>query len=62
MSQSKKFIITQDKSVSDKLIAHGFLLLSNNCGTYTFVNEPRENFNFSKFDMTKIHFTDKLFI
>lgn len=62
MSQSKKFIITQDKSMSDQLVAHGFLLLSNNCGTYTFVNEPQENFSFANFDMTKIHFTNKLFI
>jgi hypothetical protein len=62
MSQSKKFIITEDKSMSDQLIAHGFLLLSNNCGVYTFVNEPHNNFSFDNFDMTKIHFTDKLFI
>ena len=62
MSQSKKFIITQDKSTSDQLIACGFLLLSNNCGTYTFVNESQKNFNFDHFDMIKIHFTDKLFI
>lgn len=62
MPQSKKFIITQDKSMGDQLIAHGFLLLSNNCGTYTFVNEQKENFNFSSIDATKIHFTDKLFI
>lgn len=62
MSQSKKFIITQDKSMSDQLIAHGFLLLSNNCGVYTFVNEPQKNFSFDSFDLTKIHFTNKLFI
>lgn len=62
MPQSKKFIITQDKSMSDQLVAHGFLLLSNNCGTYTFVNEQKENFNFSSIDAAKIHFTDKLFI
>lgn len=62
MPQSKKFIITKDKSMSDALIAHGFLLLSNNCGTYTFVNEQKENFNFSSIDHTKIYFTDKLFI
>ena len=63
MPQSKKFIITQDKSMSEQLIAHGFLLLSNNCGVYTFVNEPQK-FNFSKldFDATKMHFTDKLYI
>ena len=62
MSQSKKFIITKDKSMSDQLVTHGFLLLSNNCGTYTFVNESKENFSFDNFDMTKIHFTNKLFI
>ena len=62
MSQLKKFIITEDKSMSDQLIAHGFLLLSNNCGVYTFVNEPQKNFCFDNFDMTKIHFTNKLFI
>lgn len=62
MSQSKKFITTQDKSMSDKLIACGFLLLSNKCGTYTFVNEPQKNFSFANLDMTKIHFTDRLFI
>ena len=62
MSQSKKFIVTQDKSVSDKLVAYGFLLLSNNCGTYTFMNDPQKYFNFDNFETTKIHFTDKLFI
>ncbi len=62
MSQQKKFIITQDKSMSDQLVAHGFLLLSNNCGTYTFVNESQKNFSFDNFDMTKIYFTNKLFI
>ena len=62
MSQSKKFIITQDKSMSDQLIAHGFLLLSTHCGVYTFVNEQHTNFCFDNFDMTKIYFTDKLFI
>ena len=62
MSQPNKFIITQDKSMSDELIARGFLLLSNNSGTYTFVNKMPENFSFADFDMTKIHFTNKLCI
>ena len=62
MPQFKKFIITQDKSMSDILITHGFLLLSNNCGTYTFVNKPQNGFSFDNFDITKIHYTDKLFI
>ena len=62
MSQSKKFIITQDESMSDKLIAHGFLLLSNNSGTYTFVNRQPENFTFDAFDVKKLHFTNNLYL
>ena len=60
MPQSKKFIITQDKSMSDKLIAHGFLLLSNNSGTYIFINQVPEKFSFNEFDVKKIHFTNNL--
>ena len=59
---NKKFIITQDQSVGNFLIAHGFRLLSNISGTYTFVNEQKENLNFSNIDFSKVHFTDKLFI
>lgn len=58
----KKFIITQDKSVSNELIAHGFHLLSNVGGTYTFVNEAQEKFNFASIDNTKLHFTNILHI
>lgn len=60
MSQQEKFIITQDKSVSNILIAHGFTLLSNVCGTYTFVNITPEKFNFDSIDATKVYFTNKL--
>ena len=58
----KKFIITQDKTVSNILIAHGFRLLSNVCGTYTFMNNTPEKFNFDSVDTTKLHFTNKLTI
>lgn len=60
MPQNKKFIITQDNSMSNILIAHGFRLLSNICGTYTFVNQTAEKFNFNSVDTAKIHFTNKL--
>lgn len=60
MSQLKKFIITQDKSMSDQLIARGFLLLSNISGTYTFINKAPENFSFNEFDVKKLHFTNNL--
>ena len=62
MSQPNKFIITQDKTMSDELIARGFLLLSNKGGMYTFINKPPENFSFANYDMTKVHFTNKLCI
>ena len=60
MSQSKKFIITKDKSMSDQLVAHGFLLLSNVSGIYTFINKTTENFSFNDFDVKKLHFTNNL--
>lgn len=60
MPQSKNFIITQDESVGNILIAHGFRLLSNICGVYTFVNDTNKKFNFDSIDTTKIHFTNKL--
>lgn len=60
MPQKKNFIITQDKSVSNILIAYGFRLLSNICGVYTFVNDTNKKFNFDSIDTTKIHFTNKL--
>lgn len=60
MPQDKKFIITKDKSVGDTLIAHGFHLLSNISGTYTFVNKVPEKFSFDAFDLNKVHFTNKL--
>lgn len=62
MIKSKKFIVVQSESVANQMIAHGFILLSNICGTYTFVNEHKDNFNFSSIDTTKVVFTDKLFI
>ena len=60
MPQSKKFIITKDKSMSDQLIAHGFLLLSNVSGVYTFINKDPEKFSFNEFDVKKLHFTNNL--
>ena len=65
----KKFIITQDESVSNILLAHGFRLVSHIGNTYTFVNETvelflenGEKFNFSSIDATKLHFTNILHI
>ena len=60
MDKSKNFIIVQSESVANQLIAHGFHLLSNVCGTYTFINETKEKFDFNSIDITKVHFTNKL--
>lgn len=62
MPQNKNFIVTQDKSVSNVLIAHGFRLLSNVSGTYTFINQAPEKFDFSSIDIKKLHFTNKISI
>lgn len=58
----KKFIITQDESVSNVLLAHGFHLASHIGNTYTFMNETQEKFNFASIDTTKLHFTNILHI
>ena len=61
MSQSKhKFIITADKVAADKLISAGFQLISQNGGSYTFLNSPPKNFKFEQFDTTKFAYTNIL--
>ena len=60
MPQLKKFIITKDESVRDVLIANGFSLLSDICGTYTFANSGNIKFGFEKIDIKKIVYTDRL--
>lgn len=58
----KKFIITQDQSVGNLLLANGFYLVSNVSGVYTFLNKIPEKFNFDSVDNTKIHYTNILHI
>lgn len=60
MSQLEKFIITQDKSVSDQLIAHGFVLVSQIGDTYTFLNQPPKHFSFGALDKSKYCFSNIL--
>lgn len=57
----KKFIITTDKSVADKLSIAGFVLMSQIGGTYTFMNNQK-NFNFSDIGKGKIYHTNTLSI
>lgn len=60
MPQSKKFIITQSEAVANQLLANGFRLLTNFCGTYTFENKTSATFNFEEIDIKKLVFTNKL--
>lgn len=60
MPQSKKFIMTQDKSTCDKLLASGFCLLSSVGGTYTFANTGNINLNFDEINIKKLVYTDRL--
>lgn len=60
MDKSKNFIVVQSETVANQLIAHGFHLISNVCGTCTFMNETKEKFDFNSIDTTKVHFTNKL--
>ncbi len=50
----KQFIKTTDKETANKLIAHGFNLISQIGDLYVFVNQPPKNFNFDVIDETKI--------
>ena len=56
----KKFIMTKDKSIANKMIAHNFKLVSSISGMYTFINDTPENFTFDIFDVKKLHFTNNL--
>ena len=63
MPQSKQnFIMTMDEPTAKKLIAVGFKLISQNGGSYTFINQPPKNFNFEQFDESKVRYTNMLSI
>jgi len=54
---NKKFIVVYDKSAANKLIAAGFVLVSQIGDSYTFMNNQK-NFNFA--DISKVHYTNIL--
>lgn len=56
----KKFIVTADELMANKMIANQFKLVSANSGIYTFVNKVPEKFSFNEFDVKKLHFTNNL--
>lgn len=56
---NKKFIIVNDKSTADKLVAAGFVLLSQIGGTYTFQNDPKK-LTFAGLDTNKLCYSNIL--
>lgn len=56
----KKFIMVQDSETATKLLSSGFQLVSQVNGTYTFINEVPQRFNFSEVDAKKLAYTDIL--
>lgn len=46
----KNFIKTSDKETADKLIAEGFVLVSQNGNVYTFLNQFPKNFVLNETD------------
>ena len=60
MSQKKIFIKTTDKETAEKLMFAGFQLVSQDNGTYTFLNQLPKNFSFEEVDKTKMAYTNIL--
>ena len=46
----KKFIITKDECVANKLLVSGFKLMGQTSGVWTFINNIPKNFNFNEID------------
>ena len=55
-----KFIIVQDETTANQLVANGFSLVSNTNGTYTFMNMVPKHFNFENIDVKKLVYTNML--
>lgn len=55
-----KFIKTTDTETANKLIAFGFILVSQIGSVYTFLNEMPQNITFESVDQSKIVYDDKL--
>ena len=56
----KKFILTKDESVANKLITCGFQLVSKSNDVWTFMNMPPKNFSFAEIEKGKYSYTDIL--
>ena len=57
---NKKFIIVQDETTANKLVASGFQLVSKVNDTYTFMNQVPQHFRFDEIDKSKLAYTNIL--
>ena len=57
---NKKFIIVQDETTANKLVASGFQIVSKINNTYTFMNQVPRHFNFDEIDKSKLAYTNIL--
>ena len=57
---NKKFVVTKDEVIANKMIERKFKLVSAIAGVYTFINESSDRFNFDAFDVKKVCFTNNL--
>ena len=56
----KKFIITKDESVANKLVTCGFQLVSKSNDVWTFMNIAPKNFSFTEIEKGKYSYSDIL--
>jgi hypothetical protein len=56
----KKFIITKDESTANKLANHGFKLVNQANGVWTFMNIIPQNFSFAEIEKGKYSYSDIL--
>ena len=56
---NKKFIVTRDPDVAQRLAAT-FKQVNNSNGTWVFLNEVSTSFSFEQFDRTKFYYTNVL--
>lgn len=59
---NKKFIIVQDETTANKLVASGFQIVSKINNTYTFMNQVPQHFSFDEVDKSKLAYTNILSI
>lgn len=56
----KKFIITKDESVANKLVTCGFQLVNKSNDVWTFMNITPKNFSFAEIEKGKYSYSDIL--